>query len=945
VGRGEDVAARNWHWWWEGVLIRFARWTERLLNLRKGDLGLGALFFLYLCFITGGYIVGLVARDALFLAKFRPDQLPYVDIAVAGLVGFVVAGYVRVGRHAELRGLLMGSLLFFALSLVAFWWLESFHRLPWLAWVLYGWVGIVGVLAPAQVWTLANYVFTTREAKRMFGLIGSGGITGAIFGGFLASAAVRRFGTESLLLAMAALLAVCSLLVLLIARKRRSLFTAAGETQKIAPSPQGPRNLLESFRRVRASTHLQAIAALICISSIATNVASWQFRAMAKHFYPEKDMLAAFLGTFQGYAGAFSLVVQLALTSRLLRKFGVGPTLFVLPIALVAGTGGVMVWGTLWSAIFLYGSDKIFRHSVDRSTVELLYLPVPSAVKMQAKSFIDTVIWRMGDGMAGLTLLIFANYLRFSPRQISWVNLVVLAGWISAAYVAGRRYVSTLSESIQQHRLDAERTSAPVLDRSSTDLLATNLAAANADEILYALSLLEMDQRQAVHPAVRGLLEHGAPEVRRKAVSILAAAGDTSVRPQVERLMHDPDPEVRTEVLLYLAHLTHIDPLARMKELGDVPDFSIRSGMVSFLARPGPTQSLATAELILDEMVKQPGAEGKPARLEAARLLGELPDQFDTQFRLLLADADAEVARHAIRAVGNLRARRFVPRVIERLGDAELAPAAVEALAQLGDRIVGTLRDHLSDPGVPLAVRREIPAVLAGIGTQAAEYALVENLLEGDSTLRFRIIAGLNKVHQQNPELKLDEQMIETVLAAEIMGHYRSYQILETMGGNLESDDSVVKALRESMEQEVERIFRLLGLLFPRRDFHSAYVGLQSSNAVVHDNALEFLDSVLKPQLRKALVPLLDREVSVAERVRLASHLVGTRVESPEEAVIALVRSEDAWLKSCGAYAIGTLGLRSLAAELESCLNHHDPLLRETARQAKLRLESREAGA
>ena len=568
------------------------------------------------------------------------------------------------------------------------------------------------------------------------------------------------------------------------------------------------------------------------------------------------------------------------------------------------------------------------------------YLPVPANVKLQAKSIIDTVIWRMGDGLAGVTVLLFATYLHWSARQMSWVVLVLLAGWLIAAFVAPRQYVGTLRECIQQHRLDAERASAPVLDRSTTDILAANLAATDPKEILYALSLFELERHQAVHPAVRDLLQHPAPEVKQKAIGMLAAAGDKSVQPQIEQLLHDPHLGVRTEALLYLAHHAHIDPLARLRELGNLPDFSIRSGMVAFLARPGPTQSLATAELILDDMAKQSGPEGERARLEAARLIGELPDQFDEQLRLLLADRDPEVAQCAIRAVGTLRARRFIPRILERLAELELAPAVVEALAQFGDRIVGTLRDHLSDPAVAIGVRRELPNVLARVGTQAAEDALVENLLQPDTMLRFRIISALNKLHERHLELKLDTQMIETILAAEIMGLYRSYQILGTLGGKLDGEDPVVRALRESMEQELERIFRLLALLFPQYDFHSAYFGLQSSSRVVHDNALEFLDNVLKPQLRNMLVPLLDSEFSVADRVRLANRVVGAKVETQEEAVAALVGSEDPWLKSCGAYAIGTLGLKSLERELDNCLNHPDPLLRETARQAKLRLAS-----
>ncbi len=107
----------------------------------------------------------------------------------------------------------------------------------------------------------------------------------------------------------------------------------------------------------------------------------------------------------------------------------------------------------------------------------------------------------------------------------------------------------------------------------------------------------------------------------------------------------------------------------------------------------------------------------------------------------------------------------------------------------------------------------------------------------------------------------------------------------------------------------------------------------------MHDNALEFLDNVLKSQLRDMLVPLLDGKITVGERARMANRLVRTKIENREHAVAALVASDDPWLRSCGAYAIGTFGLKSLEGELNRCLNDSDPLLRETARAAKQRLE------
>jgi HEAT repeat protein len=360
---------------------------------------------------------------------------------------------------------------------------------------------------------------------------------------------------------------------------------------------------------------------------------------------------------------------------------------------------------------------------------------------------------------------------------------------------------------------------------------------------------------------------------------------------------------------------------------------------VAFLARPGQAQNIEAAQQILGTMVGEQGVEGQRTRLEAARVLGMLPDCFDPLLSTLLADPDTAVVREAVRSVGKLRKRRLVPDLLDRLSHRELGGEVAQALGEIGDTIVGALRDHLGDYSVPIETRREIPAVLVKVGTPAAANILMENLMESDTTLRFRTISALNKLCRLHPEIETDVQMLETVLAAEILGHYRSYQILDKLGTAEDGQDPIARALTESMQQELERIFRLLGLLYPHLDVQSAYLGLKSKSVSVYDNALEFLDNVLKSQLRDMLVPLLDGRITVGERARLANRLVRNKIESQEHAVAALVSSDDPWLRSCGAYAIGSFGLISLEDELDRCLNDSDPLLRETARAAKVRLE------
>ena len=441
------------------------------------------------------------------------------------------------------------------------------------------------------------------------------------------------------------------------------------------------------------------------------------------------------------------------------------------------------------------------------------------------------------------------------------MNLILLVVWLGTAFVAKQQYVATLRDNIRRVRIQPERVSVPVLDQFTTSVFAEKLSSPDQNEILYALALFEMGQQLRAHSAVRNLLEHPSPHIRKKAISILSGAADQSVRPQMMTLLHDDHLEVRTEALLYLTRHDHIDPLANIDRLGDFADFSVRSATVAFLARPGESQNIEAARLILDGMVRENGEKRQQTRIEAARVIASLPDHFENQLEALMKDTDPDVVRDALRTAGALRKRRFVPAMIQQLGNDKLTADAAGALAFFEDAVVGTLRDHLNDPNEPIEIRQQIPQVLLRIGTEPAGRV-------------FRIISAFNKLHDVRRNLALDKPLVETVMTAELMGHYRSYQILGTMGGV--ADD----VLQRAMNDELERIFRLMKLLFPSLDLQNAYLGIQSSDPVTHANALEFLDNTLNPQLRPLLVPLIDSEVSVEERIRLADRFLGFSVKA-----------------------------------------------------------------
>ena len=351
-----------------------------------------------------------MAAAALFLSRFQAKQLAYADIASSVLVAIIVAGYVVIARRVHLRNLLVGSMLFFASNCAVFWALDHYYsRLVWLFPAFYIWVKIFGVLVPTQIWTVANYVLTTREAKRVFGMVGGGrscgldllrlllqnddpelrhGKPAAGHGGFRSD--LRRTGDPDL------------------AQR------AGGGWREDVKSKRGrgqnsPRNLHQSMRLVFTTPYLRAIAAVICVSSLVTTLTGWQFLAIAQQTLVRKDALAIFLGNFNFYAGILSLLFQLLFTTRFLRRFGIGTALFMLPATVFMGSAGLLVFGTLAAVTTLKSCDQVLRYSLDQSTRELLYLPLAARVKIQVKWFLDTVVWRLGDGLSGLAVLDFRH--------------------------------------------------------------------------------------------------------------------------------------------------------------------------------------------------------------------------------------------------------------------------------------------------------------------------------------------------------------------------------------------------------------------------------------------------------------------------------------------------------------------------------------------------------
>ena len=175
----------------------------------------------------------------------------------------------------------------------------------------------------------------------------------------------------------------------------------------------------------------------------------------------------------------------------------------------------MLLLGTLVAAAALKASDQVLRYSIDKATVELLYLPVPAAETFRVKSFIDTVVYRLGDALGGLAVLLFAAVLRWSPVQMSWVG-VVLVGRVAGG--GGRGAPAVRREPAREHpsaprRRRARGDAGDGSRRHRADLVAAE-GHARSEIPLRAAACSRWRTTGRCIRRFAALLQHESPEVR-----------------------------------------------------------------------------------------------------------------------------------------------------------------------------------------------------------------------------------------------------------------------------------------------------------------------------------------------------------------------------------------------------------------------------------------------
>src|SRR5262245_22627550 len=264
------------------------------------------------------------------------------------------------------------------------------------------------------------------------------------------------------------------------------------------------------------------------------------------------DSLTSFLATVGVWMSTIGFVVQVWLTSKIHRYLGIGFALMVLPVSL--GTTGVIMLlnGALWAPSLARILDQSLRYTVDKTTREILFLPLPGDIKLKAKSFVDVTVDRAAKAAAALLLIVLVQPwgLNLNWQRLSIASLVMTIAWIFMALRARKGYLQAFRNSLETREVQASELRLNVADLTTIETLVQELAHPDPRRVVYAIDVLEsIDKRNLVTPL---LLYHESPVVRRRALDALGAVRSDIAEqwvPHIRRLLGHADSGVRAAAI------------------------------------------------------------------------------------------------------------------------------------------------------------------------------------------------------------------------------------------------------------------------------------------------------------------------------------------------------------------------------------------------------------
>jgi len=911
------------------------------LNIKNPDEGRRALLlFAYNFLATSIMVMGRIVRDTLFLNKYKGDRLmlSFMYIGVAVLVSTATLLYTKRSSFYRMDKLITVTFLIGIVSTLAFVVLIN-NEISSAFSLLYIFIELLGAFIMFQFWSFTNELLDSREAKRVLGFVGCGGIIATLaVGGTVGKLAVILGKVQSLLFINAVSMACCVAIVHFMGKKYQNRLQR-GVIAKSLSAKQAKKARRAGFTK---TPYIKYIAAMIALIYLVVTLVDYQFKVVASDKISDPQKLAAYFGfVYSVFGGVFSLLFQLFATSRLL-KFSIFLSLGILPAVLtlssvffIAVPPELMLFGfsaPLIAITMAKSGDSAFRYTINDAAIQLLYIPLDPKIKSRVKALVDGMVKPIFIGVSGLILLAVSYFGRkgmisSDVKVISWI--VVATGILWLLTIAGirKRYLSVLIDNIRKKRFSSNRLTMQANVFQS--IMQNALESGDEEDLLLAIDMVESTDDTSFGRDFVSLLPKATPKVKVKILALMRSMESRYNVYNILKLFNDPDDEVRREAILTYGYSQMEKSIKYISPFLESETIRVREAAVIALIKYAGVAGAMTAGAYLKAFSE---SDDEAKRASAAYILGELGQKnMDQQLFTFLNDPSPNVRRVAVNAASKINSNLFIPKLFYMLLDKSASFDAAKVLARLGNRILAPAADILSNRLESYRLKSEVARMLGNIYTPESFMLLASSLETESDEMRNIVLNSMKKLLSKIENIPLDKNGLKKLLLKEIYQYFQTLYISIQIQTKFETD-CLYDVTETKLHNCFQRIFSILSLMFGNSLFDSIYFNLtrKSVSPVQRANALEIVDTIVDAEIRPIIVPLIESR-NEEEKLKLGFTFFNIKQMNLDDIIETFVTDDSEWVRAVTIYAIACEHLTEFYGKLQMFLYDPSPLVREAA--------------
>ena len=414
-----------------------ARVLSRLFAAKPHEVPAASAGFALFFFLFTAYFMLRPVRETMGIAG-GVDNLQWLFTGTFLVTLVVLPLYGWLSARVRRERLLPAAYGIVALTLVGFG--AGMMTSPdnvWLGRAFYIWLSMLNLFVVSLGWSLMADVFSAEQAKRLFPPMAAGASLGGLAGPVTSGLLVEPVGHAGLLFISASLLLGTLASVAMILRWR-GRYAEPERASEDATKPLGGSILAGLTLIVRSHYLLGLSAFVVLLASVNTFLYFEQARLVDATFATRTEQTQVF-ASIDAAVQATTIALQLFLTGRLTKRFGVTVLLTAVPVLMVLGLGALAAASSFPLLVAVMILRRVGEYAMVKPGRDMLFTTVDPETRYKAKNAIDTFVYRGGDMISAWVDRLVGS-LGMGSALVLALGAALAVVWAGIGYRLGRTH-------------------------------------------------------------------------------------------------------------------------------------------------------------------------------------------------------------------------------------------------------------------------------------------------------------------------------------------------------------------------------------------------------------------------------------------------------------------------------------------------------------------------